>query len=160
MEVAYGDVKGFIHLQDLESFKTSLDDFSPEQEVNLGFNKRQNEFYCWIFFLSQLEACVISIDSTTKMVHFSLQQHILSLNESPSILKHIVTSSTDAEHQALLGSVQSCIVLKNIGSSLAIRLPKFNQFGIVASTHLTDEKDQDLQQVLNSFQSNQKKQLS
>ena len=34
LEVSYGEVKGFIHLQDFQTLKTSIEDFSAEQEVN------------------------------------------------------------------------------------------------------------------------------
>ena len=34
LEVSFGEVKGFIHLQDLDSLKTPLDQFAAEQEVS------------------------------------------------------------------------------------------------------------------------------
>ena len=36
LEVSFGEVKGFIHLQDLDSLKTPLDQFAAEQEVSLS----------------------------------------------------------------------------------------------------------------------------
>ncbi|CAF3502973.1 unnamed protein product [Rotaria sp. Silwood1] len=124
LEVSFGEVKGFIHAQNFPTLKTSIDDFSPEQE---------------------LEATILSIDPTTKLIHYSIQPHFLSLNSPPSILDNTI-----------IGSIQTCTVIRNIGSLLVIRIPSLNQYEIVSSSQLTDEKYDDIQQILNSFKSGQK----
>ncbi|CAF0917235.1 unnamed protein product [Rotaria sp. Silwood1] len=121
LEVSFGEVKGFIHAQNFPTLKTSIDDFSPEQE---------------------LEATILSIDPTTKLIHYSIQPHFLSLNSPPSILDNTI-----------IGSIQTCTVIRNIGSLLVIRIPSLNQYEIVSSSQLTDEKYDDIQQILNSFKS-------
>lgn len=79
-----------------------------------------------------------------------MQNHFLALNSPPSILND--QSST------IIGSIHSCIIQRAIGSSLAVRLPALKQYGIVSSTHLTDESYDDLQQILTSFKSGEKTQ--
>ncbi|CAF4427753.1 unnamed protein product, partial [Rotaria sp. Silwood2] len=130
LEVSFGEIKGFIHLQDFETFKNSIDDFSSEQE---------------------LEATILSIDSTTKLIHYSMQTHLLSLTSPPSILEN-----NNEPPSSMIGSIQTCIVIRNIGSSLAVRIPSLNQYGVVSSNNLTDEEYDDIQQMLNSFKSGQK----
>ena len=107
--------------------KTPIEDFSPEQEI---------------------EATILSIDPTTKLIHYSLQNHFLSLTSCPSI----------TEHSSIVGACQSCVIVRAIGSSLAIRIPSLKQFGIVSSTNLTDEPVEDLHQLLTSFQPGDKHQ--
>ncbi|CAF0790648.1 unnamed protein product [Rotaria sordida] len=131
LEVSFGEIKGFIHLQDFETFKNSIDDFSSEQE---------------------LEATILSIDPITKLIHYSMQTHLLSLNSPPSILEN----NNEPSLSSMVGSIQTCIVIRNIGSSLAVRIPSLNQYGIVSSNNLTDENYDDIQQILNSFKSGQK----
>jgi hypothetical protein len=46
--------------------------------------------------------------------------------------------------------------MRNIGASIGVRIPSLNQYGIVSSTHLTDETYDDIQQILNSFKPGQK----
>ena len=74
-----------------------------------------------------------------------MQSHFLTLNIPPSILEN-----------SIVGSVQTCIIIRNIGSSMAVRIASLNQYGIVSSTHLTDEKYDDIQQILTSFKPGQK----
>jgi hypothetical protein len=73
------------------------------------------------------------------------------LNSPPSILEN-----PNDQSSSIIGSIQTCIVLRIIGSSLAVRLPSLKQYGIVSSTHLTDESFDDLQHILNSFKSGEK----
>ncbi|CAF3070586.1 unnamed protein product [Rotaria socialis] len=131
LEVSFGEVKGFIHLQDLETLKTPIEDFSSEQE---------------------LEAIIVSIDPTTKLIHFSMQTHLLSLNTPPPILE----INNNDQTTAVVGSIQNCVVIRNIGSSIAIRIPSLSQYGTISAVHLTDDKYDDLQQVLDSFKPGQK----
>ncbi|CAF1207825.1 unnamed protein product [Adineta steineri] len=130
LEVSFGEIKGFIHLQDFESLKTPTSDFSAEQE---------------------LEATIMSIDPSSKLIHYSMQPHLVALNSPPLILEN-----NNAQLSSIIGSIHTCIVVRHIGSSLAIRLPALKQYGIVSSTHLTDEKVDDLQQILTSFTAGQK----
>lgn len=81
-----------------------------------------------------------------------MQKHLFTLDSTPTILQS--NSSTTP----MIGSIETCIVLRAIGSSLAIRLPTLSQHGIIASTHLTDEKSDDLQQLLSSFKAGSKHQ--
>ena len=74
-----------------------------------------------------------------------MQTHLLSLTIPPTILEN-----------SLIGSIQTCIIMRNIGASIGIRIPSLNQYGIVSSTHLTDETYDDIQQILNSFKPGQK----
>jgi hypothetical protein len=78
-----------------------------------------------------------------------MQTHLLSLNSPPSIFDSSSSSS-------IIGSIHTCIVLRTIGSSLAVRIPSLKQYGIISSTHLTDETYDDIQQIVNSFKSGQK----
>ena len=80
-----------------------------------------------------------------------MQTHLLSLNSPPSILGNTTNPSS-----SLIGSIQTGTILRNIGSSLAVRLPALKQYGMVSSTHLTDDSYDDLQQILNSFKSGEK----
>jgi hypothetical protein len=73
------------------------------------------------------------------------------LNSPPSILE----TSAD-QSPSIIGSIQTCTIVRTIGSSLAIRIPSLKQYGIVSSTHLTDESFDDLQHILNSFKSGEK----
>jgi len=77
-----------------------------------------------------------------------MQTHLLSLNSPPSIF--------ESSSSSIIGSIHTCIVLRTIGSSLAIRIPSLKQYGIISSTHLTDETYDDIQQIVNSFKSGQK----
>lgn len=81
-----------------------------------------------------------------------MQTHLSSLNSRPSILE----CSNDEQGSSIIGSIQTCIVIRNIGSSIGVRIPSLNQHGIVSSANLTDETYEDLQQVLNSFTPGQK----
>ena len=78
-----------------------------------------------------------------------MQEHLLSLTSPPSVLENTNESS-------FIGSIQPCIILRNIGSSIAIRIPSLKQYGIISSTHLTDEKFDDIQQILNKFKPGEK----
>jgi rRNA biogenesis protein RRP5 len=73
------------------------------------------------------------------------------LTSPPSILE----SNTD-QSSSIIGSKHTCIVVRTIGSSLAVRLPSLKQYGIVSSTNLTDESYDDLQQILSSFKAGEK----
>ncbi|CAF0899094.1 unnamed protein product [Adineta ricciae] len=132
LEVSFGEIKGFIHLQDFDTLKTPITDFSPEQE---------------------LEATILSIDPTTKLIHYSMQPHLLALTFPPTIL-----DKNNEATSPMIGSIQPCTVVRAIGSSLAIRLPSLKQYGVVSSTNLTDEKYDDIQQLLGSFVAGQKTQ--
>lgn len=80
-----------------------------------------------------------------------MQKHFVALNSPPSIL-----NSTNDQSSTIIGSIHSSIIQRTIGSSLALRLPALKQYGIVSSTHLTDESYDDLQQILTSFKSGEK----
>jgi hypothetical protein len=82
-----------------------------------------------------------------------MQTHLLSLNSSPSILENNLLLS---KNTSIIGSIQTCVVIRSIGSSLAVRIPSINQYGTVSSTHLSDEKSEDFQQLLSSFQPGEK----
>jgi len=82
-----------------------------------------------------------------------MQTHLLSLNSPPSILE-----TNNDPSSSIIGSIQTCIILQHIGSSLAIRIPSLKQYGIVSSTHLTDQSYDDIQQILNSFKPGEKTQ--
>lgn len=75
-----------------------------------------------------------------------MQNHFLTLTSPPSML-----GITNDQSSSIVGSIQTSIVVRTIGSSLALRLPALKRYGIVSSTHLTDEPCDDLQQLLNSF---------
>ena len=82
-----------------------------------------------------------------------MQPHLLALTFPPTIL--------DKDNEAtstMIGSIQPCTVVRTIGSSLAIRLSSLKQYGVVSSTNLTDEKYDDIQQLLGSFVAGQKTQ--
>ncbi|CAF5210353.1 unnamed protein product, partial [Rotaria magnacalcarata] len=81
-----------------------------------------------------------------------MQTHLLSLNTPPPILE----INNNDQTTAVVGSVQNCVVIRNIGSSIAIRIPSLSQYGTVSAVHLTDDKYDDLQQVLDSFKLGQK----
>jgi hypothetical protein len=74
-----------------------------------------------------------------------MQPHLLSLTIPPTILE-----------KPIIGSIQTCIIIRNIGSSIAVRIPSLNQYGIVSSTHFTDEAFDDIQQMLSTFTPGQK----
>jgi hypothetical protein len=78
-----------------------------------------------------------------------MQSHLLALNEVPSIVLNATSSS-------LMGSIQTCFVLRTIGLSSAVRMSSLNQNGLVLANHLTNDKDVDFQQMLNSFEAGQK----
>jgi hypothetical protein len=80
-----------------------------------------------------------------------MQPHLLSLTSPPLILEN-----NNEQPSSMIGSIQTCIVIRHIGSSLAVRLPALKQYGIISSTHLTDEKYDDIQEILKSFQAGQK----
>ncbi|CAF4596685.1 unnamed protein product, partial [Rotaria magnacalcarata] len=75
-----------------------------------------------------------------------MQTHLLSLNTPPPILE----INNNDQTTAVVGSVQNCVAIRNIGSSIAIRIPSLSQYGTVSAVHLTDDKYDDLQQVLDS----------
>ena len=56
----------------------------------------------------------------------------------------------------MVGATESCVIVRHIGSSVAVRIPSLKQYGVVSSTHLTDESYEDIQQLLNLFKPGEK----
>ncbi|CAF1237917.1 unnamed protein product [Didymodactylos carnosus] len=123
--VNFGEIKGFIHIQDLETLTINPDYYTADSEI---------------------EAIVLAIDSVTKLVYFTLQPHIFSLD-----------CPLSNDNQLTVGTIKTCTIVKTIGSSLVIRLYG-KQFGLVATSHLTDDKDADVEQAHGLFKPGQKAQ--